>query len=76
MLKDEESYQAAKQVTFSINLPGLETFADRLQRRQAILDNLLDDPYDAKYYVGWRGRCRRFKQKLTRLFGRKNRKKL
>lgn len=67
MLKDEESYQAAKKVTFSLNLPGLESLADRWHRRQKILDNLLDDPWDVKYYVGWRRKCRRVKQKLAEL---------
>lgn len=64
MLKEEESYQAAKLVTFSINSPGQETFAGRWRWRQEVLDNLLDDPWDVKYYVGWRSKLRRVKSKL------------
>lgn len=66
MLKDEKSYQAAKKVTFSINAPGLETLADRWRRRQEILDNLLDDPWDVKYYTGWRGKARALNEKWRR----------
>jgi glycosyltransferase involved in cell wall biosynthesis len=68
-LKDEASYQAAKKVTVTINSPGLETLADRWRRRGEILDHLLDNPWDVKYYVGWRGKWRRAKIKLARLFG-------
>lgn len=64
VLKDEESYQAAKKVTFNINSPGQETLADRWRWRQKVLDNLLDDPWDVKYYVGWRHKLRRLKIKL------------
>ena len=68
-LKDEPSYQAAKRVTVTINRPGLETLADRWRCRQEILDNLLDEPWDVKYYVGWRGKLRALKGKWRRLLG-------
>ena len=67
MLKDEKSYQAAKKVTFNINSPGQETLADRWRWRQKVLDNLLDAPWDVKYYVGWRKKWRRFKGKLAEI---------
>ncbi len=63
-LKDEASYQAAKKVTVNINSPGQETLAGRWRWRQGVLNNLLDDPWDVKYYVGWRGKLRRLKTKL------------
>ncbi|MHC4083584.1 MAG: glycosyltransferase family 2 protein [Planctomycetota bacterium] len=71
MLKDEESYQAAKKVTFNINSPGQETFACRWRWRQEVLDNLLDDPWDVKYYVGWRGKVRILQAKLLSLCSNK-----
>jgi len=70
-LKDEASYQAAKAVTFNINSPGQETFADRWRWRQQVLDNLLDDPWQAEYYVGWRVKLRRIKKRVTNLFSSK-----
>ncbi len=60
-LKDEDSYQAAKSVTFNINRHGQETLGDRWRWRQKVLNNLLDDPWDVKYYVGWRGKIRNLK---------------
>lgn len=64
MLKDEKTYQAAKKVTFNINSPGQETLADRWRWRQQVLDNLLDGPWDAKYYVGWQHKLRILKSRL------------
>jgi len=66
VLKDEASYQAAKKVTVTINSPGLETLADRWRRRDKILDNLLGDPWDVKYYIGWRGRLRRIRRRIIK----------
>jgi len=64
-LKDEVSYQEAKKVTFNINCHGQNTLTDRWRWRQGVLDNLLDDPWDVKYYVGWRSKLRRLKTKMT-----------
>jgi len=63
-LKDEASYQAAKKVTVNINSPGQETLAGRWRWRQQVLNNLLDEPWDVKYYVGWRGKLRRIKKRI------------
>ncbi len=67
MLKDEQSYQAAKKVTFNINRHGQATLAGRRVWRQQVLDNLLDDPWDVKYYVGWRRKVRGAAKKLKGL---------
>ena len=67
-LKDEASYQAAKAVTVNINSPGQETLAGRWCWRQEVLNNLLCDPWDVKYYTGWRGKLRRIKKRARALF--------
>ena len=67
VLKDEASYQQAKAVTFGLTHAKLDTLADRWASRDAILRNIHDDPYDPRYYVGWRRRIRRLKQRLGRL---------
>lgn len=69
-LKDEASYQAAKAVTVNINSPGQETLAGRWRWRQDVLNNLLDDPWDVKYYTGWRGKLRRIKKRVTNFLTR------
>jgi glycosyltransferase involved in cell wall biosynthesis len=57
-LKDEQSYQAAKAVTFNINRHGQDTLQDRWSWRQKVLDELLDGPTEPEHYVGWRRRAR------------------
>lgn len=64
MLRDEASYQRAKKVTFNINSPGQETLAGRWRWRQEVLNNLLDDPWDVKYYTGWRGKLRHARRRM------------
>jgi glycosyltransferase involved in cell wall biosynthesis len=71
MLKDEESYQAAKAVTFNINRHGQHTLADRWRWRQEVLDDLLTSPWQAECYVGWRSKVRKV---IWQLKGRSPRK--
>lgn len=66
-LKDEESYQAAKKVTFNINSAGQKTLADRWRWRQEVLSNLLDDPWEPEYYIGWRRKVRGAARRLKEL---------
>jgi len=68
LLKDEASYQKAKKFSHTINKRGLETLDDRRKWRQKVLDNLLDDPWEAKYYVGWRAKLRRIRNKVKKTF--------
>lgn len=63
-LKDEASYQAAKAVTFNINRHGQTTLDDRWRWRQEVLDNLLDDPWDPRYYSGLRRKLRSLRNRL------------
>lgn len=67
ILKDEQSYQAAKEVTFNIKRHGQETLEDRWLWRKRVLDNLLEGPWDVRYYVGWRGKLRTLKTRLRLL---------
>ena len=70
MLRDEESYQAAKKVTFNINSAGQETLSDRWRWRQEVLDNLLTGPWDPRHYFGWQEKARRVKTSLASLVRR------
>jgi glycosyltransferase involved in cell wall biosynthesis len=69
-LKDEESYQSAKSNTYNLNYHGQGTLTDRWIWRQKVLDNLLDDPWEASYYMGWRGRARRLRTRVNQSLGR------
>ena len=62
LLKDEASYQAAKAVTFNINRHGQKHLNERLRWRQIVIDGLLDEPWNPKYYTGWRYKLRNLKR--------------
>jgi glycosyltransferase involved in cell wall biosynthesis len=46
---------------------GMRTLQDVKKWHQVVLANVMDDPWDVKYYVGWRGKLRRGKDKLRRM---------
>lgn len=47
---------------------GIRTVEDAKAWHQVVVGNILDDPWDVKYYVGWRGKLRRIKTRMTDLF--------
>lgn len=46
---------------------GIHTLDDAKAWHQVVVRNILDDPWDVKYYVGWRRKLRRIKSKLANL---------
>lgn len=68
IFNDQDSYDEAKKVTYCIKRHRLDSLDDFMRWRQKVLDNLLDDPWEAKYYVGWRGKMRRLKERVSVLF--------
>jgi len=46
---------------------GIRSFEDAKAWHQIVMSNILDDPWDVKYYVGWRGKLRRGEDKLRRV---------
>jgi hypothetical protein len=47
---------------------GIRNIEDAKAWHQIVVGNILDDPWDVKYYVGWRGKLRRIKRRVTDLF--------
>ncbi len=70
-IKDAESFAAAAQVTVGLQAGRYKDMIGRLEWREEILRNLLDDPYDVKYYYAWRKRYRSLKNKLKNMVFRK-----
>jgi len=62
-LKDEESYQEAKKVTYSLKNLRLNTLSDRLRIRAEILSKLLDGPWEVEKYLTVTGRLSYWFQK-------------
>jgi len=46
---------------------GIRTLEEAKAWHQVVVSTVLDEPWDAKYYVGWRGKLRRAKAKLRRI---------
>lgn len=70
LIQDQESFDKHKAITFGLKANRYHDIDGRMKRRQEIVRNLLDDPYDARYYIGWRKRWRLFKYKLGRVFAK------
>ena len=60
-IKDEESFDSAVDTTVGLQAGRYNDPVGRLQWREEIVRNLLYDPYDPRYYVGWRSKLRRLK---------------
>lgn len=43
---------------------GIRTLDDAKAWHQAVVRNILDDPWDVKYHVGWRNKLRRIRRRL------------
>jgi len=67
LIRDDADLARQREVTYSLRYHRQFAMADIWFLRQEILRNLFDDPFDVKYYVGWRGRFRRWRWRLRRL---------
>jgi glycosyltransferase involved in cell wall biosynthesis len=67
MIKDEESFCKYQNITYGLKQRRYSDIAGRLERRREIVRNLLDDPCDPRYYVGWRSRLTRLKGRMRKL---------
>ncbi len=61
VIKDKESFDCAISTTAGLQAGRYNDPMGRLRWRQEIIRNLLNDPYDPHYYVGWRRKFRRLK---------------
>jgi len=59
LIRDDNRLQQLAEVTVVLQRHNIRTMKDRLKRRREVLRNLNQGPWDAKYYVGWRGKLRR-----------------
>lgn len=64
LIRDKESFETAAAVTVGLQAGRYKDLRGRLQWRQEIIRNLMDDPYDPRYYVGWRRKFRSIKTRI------------
>ncbi len=47
---------------------GIRSMADAKKWHNVVVNNILDDPWDVKYYIGWRRKVRGAKARLRRIY--------
>jgi len=52
------------QTSSGVKCHGIRTLEDAKAWHQVVVAHILDEPWDVKYYVGWRGKLRRVKKKI------------
>ncbi len=67
MLKDDKAITSLYDTTYTLRNQQIKTMQERMAWRKMVLKNLLCDPWDVKYYVGWRSRIRGIKDKLAKM---------
>jgi len=66
MLVDDCAIQKMRYTTFSLRYHNINTVQERIQLREKLVYNLLRDPWEAGYYVGWRAKFRRIAVKIQK----------
>ena len=66
-INTEDGLRKAVNVTAGLQFRKFRNVEETLQWRREIIRNLLDDPYDPHYYLGWRRRWRSAKSRLGKL---------
>ncbi|MBW8016063.1 MAG: glycosyltransferase [Planctomycetes bacterium] len=73
-IADDEGIRKHRDVTFVLREHNITSMEDRWRRRQQIINNLNSGPWQAKAYMGWRGKIRRGVQKIRNIRMPKSRK--
>jgi hypothetical protein len=66
LVTDNESLQKLYDVTFTLRTHKILDIESRWSRRPLVLRNLNSEPWEAKYYVGWRGKWWLIKDRIRR----------
>jgi len=71
LIKDDKSFREYQHITQGLKAGRYSNMEGRKNWRQEIIKNLLDDPYDPHYYVGWRSKLRRVKSWMRKFIASK-----
>ncbi len=63
-LKDQATFEAARGVTVTLEHPKINSVGGLYWWRDEVLTNLLDGPWEVRYYVGWRDWIRKLKKRV------------
>jgi glycosyltransferase involved in cell wall biosynthesis len=65
---NDETLNSVYDITFTLRNKRIDSRQKSLEWRKRVLANLMYDPWDAKYYVGLRGKIWRARQKAAEFF--------
>ena len=65
MIRDAHGFAEHRAITQGLKAKRYDDPEGRLRWRREIVRNLLDDPYDPRYYAPWRARWRRLVRRLA-----------
>lgn len=68
-IKTEEGLREHAEVTVGLQIRRFDSVDATLKWRGEIIRNLLNDPYDPKYYLGWRRKWRSARNRIRKLVG-------
>jgi glycosyltransferase involved in cell wall biosynthesis len=60
--------QEGIEMSVSYRSRGIQTLEDAKAWHQVVIHHILDEPWDVKYYVGWRDKLRRARKKFGGIF--------
>jgi len=66
LVTDDESVRKMYDVTYTLRTKKIRDMKSRWARRPVILKNLNSDPWEVKYYVGWRGKIRSLRERVRK----------
>ena len=69
LITDDESLRELYDITFTVRNDGIKTMERRWAKRKEVLQILNSEPWQAKYYTGWRGKLRRAIQRIRQAAG-------
>lgn len=67
LIKDHITFEKYRTITYGLKSNNYDDIEGRLKRRDEIVRNLIEDPYDVAYYSPWRQRLRRLKTRISKM---------
>lgn len=62
-----DRFQEGIEMSITAKSHGIRTIEDAKRWHKIVVGNILDDPWDVKYYIGWRRKLRHLRSKMLRL---------
>lgn len=68
IIRNDEDIKKMYDVTYTLRTKNIQNMKSRWERRKFVLDELNYGPWEAKWYIGYRGKLRRLQKKAKNIF--------